>query len=175
LANEVAFCSAPQVAPLRACTENRLSERHCVQAWDVRCTPFRSADGTVSGFICGSRQRAPKCSTPGCNRSADLECDAPVERNGQRLPRRGDARLHREHSVVFYVWRLVSVEGVDHVEVSTAQPGHHGTRQTVSVDDWFRKTTATCDRPVCCSCAVRSGTLDLCAAHGRQLTAEASC
>jgi hypothetical protein len=134
----------------------------------VTCTPFRSADGTVSGFICGPRRRSPKCSTPDCSRSSELECDAPVARKDERLPRRGDARLHREHSVVFYVWQLVSVEGVDHVEISTAQPGHHGTRQTVSVDDWFRKTSATCDRPVCRRCAVRSGSLDLCAAHGRQ-------
>lgn len=133
----------------------------------MRCTPFRSADGKVSGFVCGSRRQLPKCSSPDCSNRAELECDAPVERNrlqDEPRPKRGDARLHRLHNVVFYVWGL---EG-EAVRISTSQPGY-GVSQTVTIDEWYRKTIGTCDRPVCRRCAVRSGKLDLCAAHGRQL------
>ena len=84
----------------------------------MRCTPFHDPISGASGFICGSRRSAPKCSTPGCGKRADLECDAPVERNrvqDEPLPKRGEARLHRLHNVVFYVWSLARVEGIDHV------------------------------------------------------------
>ncbi len=138
----------------------------------MRCTAFHDPISGASGFICGSRRSAPKCSTPGCGRRADLECDAPVERNrvqDEPLPKRGDARLHRLHNVVFYVWSLTQVEGIDHVTISTKQPGYGGTTQTVSVTEWHSKTIGTCDKPVCRSCAVRVGELDYCGAHSRQL------
>lgn len=134
----------------------------------MRCTPINLGRG-MTGFVCGSRARLPKCSTPGCSGNGELECDAPVERKDPPLPKRGDAGLHREHKIVFFVWSLTSVEGVDHVTISSAPPGHHGTLQTVSVDDWFRKTTATCDKPVCRRCSQRVGDLDYCGAHARQL------
>lgn len=136
------------------------------------CTPFRSADGQVTGFVCGPRRRMPNCSTPGCRGRAELECDAPVERNrvqDEPLPKRGDARLHRLHNVVFYVHALRQVEGVNHVTISTKQPGCGGALQTVPVTDWLSKTIGTCDKPVCRSCAVRVGELDYCGAHGRRL------
>lgn len=137
----------------------------------MRCTPFVSADGTMSGFICGSRQHLPKCSTPDCSNRAELECDAPVERNrleDEPRPKRGDARLHRLHNVVFYVW---AVEG-ESVRISTSQPGS-GVSQTATIDEWLRKTVATCDRPVCRRCAVRQGKLDICPAHARAAAKEA--
>lgn len=132
----------------------------------MRCTPFNLGNG-VSGFICGSRARLPKCSTPGCPGKGELECDAAVERKSPAQPKRGDAGLHREHKVVFFVWSLSNVEGVDHVTISTAAPGHHGALQTVPVAEWFRKTTATCDKPVCRRCATSVDGLDFCGPHAR--------
>lgn len=117
--------------------------------------------------VCGGRGRSPTCSTPGCKRRGTLECDCPVERE-PTLPRPGDARLHRERKVLFYVWRLVQVAGVDHVVISTKPPGDScGVRQTVTVDDWHRKSSATCDRPICTRCRVQVGPLDYCPAHAR--------
>lgn len=132
------------------------------------CRTFHDNSGKPVAIVCGPVRR-PKCSTLGCRRSAGLECDHPVERpaDSEALPKRGDARLHRERKVVFYVWSLVSVEGVDHVTISTHQPGSRcsGVLQTVSVDDWFRKTMATCDRALCERCAVKVGSLDVCPEH----------
>lgn len=132
----------------------------------MKCTPLDLGNG-VSGFVCGSRTRRPKCSTPGCGRAADLECDAPVERNrvqDEPGPKLGDARLHRLHNVVFYVW---AVEG-ESVRISTSPRPGYGVSQTTTILEWLSKTVGTCDRPVCRGCAVKSGKLDFCAAHGRQ-------
>lgn len=129
------------------------------------CRTIVLPDGTT-GIVCGIR--APRCSTPGCGRKAELECDHAVQRKTPpKRPKRGDARVHREHRVIFYVWR---VEG-EQVNISIAQPGKHGTIQTVPIADWFAKTDATCDRPICSGCCVRVGRLEYCQAHGRAVTA----
>lgn len=132
----------------------------------MRCTPIDLGNG-VTGIVCTrGRGSLPACSTPGCRRKGRLECDHPVEREHPAVPKRGDARLHRKHGVVFYVW---SVTG-DQVTVSTGQPGASrsaGMLQTVSLADWWAKTSATCDRPICERCSVRRGGLDICPAHAR--------
>ncbi len=139
----------------------------------MRCSSVYLGNG-VGAIVCGSRSRLPKCSTPGCSGKGELECDAPVERNrvqDEPLPKRGDARLHRLHNVVFYVWSLKQVDGVDHVTISMRPPGHGGVLQTVPVSEWHAKTIGTCDKPVCRRCAARVGELDYCGAHARALTA----
>lgn len=46
--------------------------------------------------------------------------------------------------------------------------GSHGQVFKQSVEDWFEKTRATCNRAICARCAVRVGALDYCGPHGRQ-------
>jgi len=121
-------------------------------------------DGRPIGIACG---RIPhrKCSTPGCSNHAGKLCDYPVERNDP--PKRGDARLHREHNLLFYVW---GVEGGS-ITISQRDPGAGsgcGVTQTVTVADWFAKSRASCDRPTCHKCSVSVGPdQDYCAAHAR--------
>ncbi len=141
----------------------------------MACSTLHDDTGKPVAIVCGPRTRRRKCSTPGCARPTDLECDAAVERKPvggvDPCPQRGDARVHKVHGIVFYVWRVVGDYGFDaQVVISTKQPGSRcgGTQQTVSTSEWFAKTSATCDRPVCVRCVVRQGQLDLCAAHGRQ-------
>jgi hypothetical protein len=115
------------------------------------------------GIACG-RVDFKKCSTPGCTNHANKLCDYPVERNDP--PKRGDARLHREHKLIFYVWTVDEHE----VTISQKPPGGFGTGvlQTVPIADWFAKSQATCDRPTCQKCSVSVGPdRDYCAAHGR--------
>jgi hypothetical protein len=119
--------------------------------------------GKAIGIVCGST-RHKKCSTPGCHGHADRLCDYPVQR--QDPPKRGDARLHIERNVVFYVWSVKA----DAITISPSEPGsrRHGVLQTVTLAEWFTKSTATCDRPICARCAVRVGPdRDLCGAHAR--------
>jgi len=133
----------------------------------MRCEPFEH-NGVV-GFVCSSGRGArPRCSTPRCRRAARLECDAAVDRPHPDVPRRGDARLHREHRVIFYVWSVRETE----VTVSTGAPGTgcaRGVLQTVPLADWWAKTTATCDAALCEQCATRIGALDYCAAHAAEV------
>lgn len=115
-------------------------------------------------WLCGSRPKRKRCSTPNCGNWSELECDHPVTRKTKPTPERGDARLHREHKRIFYVWHCED----DQVSVSQTAPGlQHPVLQHVTVEDWFAKTDATCNRPICRSCAVRVGELDYCGAHGR--------
>lgn len=43
----------------------------------------------------------------------------------------------------------------------------------LSWSSWFERTRPGCDKPVCRRCVVRLGTLDICAAHGRELARQA--
>ncbi len=128
----------------------------------------------VMAIVCGRRQPRKRCSTPGCGALADLECDWAVAGRPKPTPKRGDARVHRKHGIVFYVHEVQTNpdDPDDHlICIATSQPGARPIKspQTVTEEDWYFKTDATCDRPVCRRCAVRSGTLDFCAAHGREL------
>lgn len=106
----------------------------------------------------------PKCSTPGCHKRAELECDHPVEARLAEppVPKVGDSRLHNQHRRTFYVRRVNEITR----EVTIAH--ERGALQVVSWDDWFRKASATCDRPICAKCAVEVGPgLHHCPAHAR--------
>lgn len=119
--------------------------------------------GKPIGIACG-RVDHKRCSTPGCANHAGKLCDYPVERNDP--PKRGDARMHRERNLVFYVWTVDNGE----VTISQNPPDRlrAGGLQTVSIADWFAKSQATCDRPTCQKCSVSVGPdQDYCAAHGR--------
>jgi hypothetical protein len=109
-------------------------------------------------IVCGGRPRAPNCSTPGCRRKGSLECDCPVERP-DTMPKVGDARLHKTHRRVFYV-RAVHRYRID-------EAAGRSLRRCAS--DWFAKTSATCDRPICDGCAVDVEGLDYCRPHAEVL------
>ena len=128
------------------------------------CRPIRSPDVRALGFACGPAHRRPKCSTPGCNGRGELECDAVVERP-RTAPTRDDIRLHRKHQLPF---RILSVD-TGAGQVSVSRHDGRGVLQVVTIDEWFAKTDATCDRPVCRRCAVSVGGLDYCGVHGRAL------
>jgi hypothetical protein len=123
-------------------------------------------------IACGSRPARKRCSTPGCRRAADLACDYPIirARSLEPTPKRGDARLHRQHRVLFFVWS-VSLEGSGSVSICQQDPNTElrpGKLQDASFEDWFAKTDPTCDRPVCSRCTVNGGGgLDFCGAHVR--------
>jgi len=123
---------------------------------------LRDEAGKPIGIACG-RTPHKKCSTPGCTHHADKLCDHPIERNDP--PKRGDVRLHREHRVLFHVW---AVEG-DAVTIAQQPPGSRCVHvQTVTRADWFAKSAATCDRPICSRCAVSAGPdRDICPPHAR--------
>jgi hypothetical protein len=132
----------------------------------MRCT-FHG-NGVIT---CGSRGRLPSCSTPGCRGKGELSCDHAVKRD--KPPKAGDARLHRKHGVVFYIW---AVEG-DEVTLSTAPLPVPGQRrspasQVVTLAELAERSAPTCDRAVCRGCAVRVGEIDLCGAHGREHAAQ---
>ncbi len=56
----------------------------------MRCTPFVSPDGKITGYICGPRRPVKKCSA--CKvRDASLECDFPLA--GKKLGKTCDAAL----------------------------------------------------------------------------------
>jgi hypothetical protein len=114
-------------------------------------------------WICGARSRRKRCSTPNCGGYSELECDAPVQKR-PGTPKVGDARLHRERQAIFYVHRIDG-ESLHISSKSTDVPG--APLQQVTREEWFAKTDATCDRPICRRCAVRVGRLDYCGAHGR--------
>jgi hypothetical protein len=117
-------------------------------------------------IVCGSRGRLPSCSTPGCRGKGELSCDHAVKRD--KPPKAGDARLHRTHGVVFYVW---AIDG-DEVTLSTAPLPVPGQRrspgsQVVTLAELAERSDPTCDRPVCKRCAGHDGELDFCGAHAR--------
>lgn len=127
-------------------------------------------------IVCGSRRKLKDCSTPGCRNKAELACDHPIirARSLEPKPKRGDCRLHREHKLLFFVWS-VNPDGT--LTVSQSDPGNEfrpAVLQDVTEDRWFEVSDPTCDRPVCRRCAVQSGGLDYCGAHGRALPAEAT-
>lgn len=124
----------------------------------MKCTPMRVGPNGEVAIVCGSR-RTRTCSVKGCRRQATVDCDYPVEREPGE-PKRGDARLHKERRVIFYVWSTTGT----HVNISTKPPGSRsaGVLQTVTVEEWHRKSSATCDKPVCSRHAVRDGGLDYC-------------
>jgi len=124
------------------------------------CTHVRLGNG-ASAIVCTGRRRRRQCSTPGCRNDATLDCDWAVQRRQRREPRVGDARVHDEHRVIFYVVHVVG----QRVKVSTRPDG--GIMTMVTFDDWLGKTSPTCNRAVCPRCSVRDGRLDLCGAHGR--------
>lgn len=129
-------------------------------------TIIHDKDGRPVGIACGHR-RHRSCSTPGCRNDAPLSCDAPVTRENPPKPKRGDTRLHRERKIVFEVLAIDE----QREEVTVTQHGRR-TLQVVSIADWFRKSDATCDRPLCPGCATRVGEIDLCGPHAREATKE---
>lgn len=126
----------------------------------MRCHPLDLRNG-VRVITCTSGRKTKSCSTPGCGGRGTQECDHPVKREG--TPKVGDARLHVERKVIFYIR---AIEG-DTLKVSTQPPGGSGLVQTTTIAEWFAKTDATCSRAMCKRCAVRVGGLEYCAAHGR--------
>lgn len=121
----------------------------------MHCRFFRG------GVVCTSRRSLPKCSTPGCRNRAELTCDYPVKRAAE--PKRGDARLHRFHKRIFYVWY---VDG-DKVGLSESPPPlrlEEALRapQEVTLAELAERSDPTCDRPVCSKCAVQRSGLDFC-------------
>lgn len=124
---------------------------------------FRLPDGTVA-FIDSSEPRHPKCSTPGCRKAGKMQCDFAVLREHDGVPKVGNARVHKVHNHIYFV-RRVHENGT--VTISSSPPGSAELRwpQTVSVADWFAKTSATCDKHVCPTCAGHVGSLDFCAEH----------
>jgi hypothetical protein len=128
------------------------------------CRTIRSPDGRALGVACGPKPRRPKCSTPGCNGRGELECDAVVERP-REAPKRDDVRLHKKHQLPFRILAVDTAAG----QVTVTRHDGGGALQAVSIDEWFSKTDATCDRPVCRRCAVSVGSLDYCGVHGRAL------
>lgn len=123
----------------------------------MRCT-WLAPNVVVCGTSGGRR-----CSTPGCARVGELACDHPVKRDTP--PKVGDARLHRVHRVIFYIWLI---EG-DEVTVGKRRPGHRyaGRCQVVTLAELAERSDPTCDKPVCKRCAGRDGELDYCGAHAR--------
>lgn len=122
------------------------------------------------GFVCGPSPRRKRCS---CGELADLECDYPVGKPDPKAPKVGDCRINIYNRKVFFVWQ---VEPHGEVLVSRKRP----TLQAVPRDAlrmkwevWFERTRATCDRAVCRRCVVRSGSLDFCPAHGREVAKKA--
>lgn len=115
------------------------------------------------GIVCGIRR--PRCSSCGRAR-ADLECDAPITcKSRPRAPCRGDARVHLEQRRVFYVHLTLG----DAIHVAVRPPGDAlAVLQVVTLEAWFSKTGATCNRALCRGCAERVGALDLCPAHARE-------
>jgi hypothetical protein len=139
----------------------------------VKCTPVNFGNG-VTGFVCGRREPRKRCSS--CKQNwADLECDAGVVKpNASRMPKRGDARVHRQHAVVFYVHG--TQQNPDDpsdmlVMIATTAPGERPVKNphTATAEDWYFKTDATCDRSICRACATRIGKLDFCPPHARAL------
>lgn len=133
----------------------------------MRCTFF------PGGVICSGRRSLPKCSTPGCRNRADKSCDAPVTRENPPAPKPGDTRLHREHKIVFYVWTVDAEAST--VIIGQSPPPLPGQRPCIapqkrSFAEWFAKSDATCDRPICSRCATEAGELDLCQPHAREAT-----
>jgi hypothetical protein len=49
------------------------------------CTPFHTPDG-LTGIVCTSRRRAPRCSVAGCNAPSGFQCDHRV-RGGKTCDR----------------------------------------------------------------------------------------
>lgn len=148
-------------------------------------------DGVVA-IVCGRRESRKRCS---CGELTDLLCDYPIgERGNPKPPKVGDARTNIYNRKVFYVWHVVNAGDEDfekapagyvlasdpsvptitgaRVVVSTKQPSFAATPPGALVMTWaawFDRTRPACDRPVCRRCVVKLGTLDICAAHGREL------
>lgn len=120
---------------------------------------MRDDKGQVIGRLCG-HSRYRKCSTPGCTRHADRECDHPVQRKVSS-PKVGDTRVHKQHKQLYYVR---SINGAE-LTISTSETC--GVLQVVSLAEWNEKADATCDRPICGRCAVNVEGQDWCQAHAR--------
>ncbi|HEX2882262.1 MAG TPA: hypothetical protein VHO25_22230, partial [Polyangiaceae bacterium] len=126
----------------------------------MRCTTYRHGD--VTAVVCSSG-RTRVCAS--CGAAATQECDHPVKRPNPARPKRGDARVHREFQRVFYVHDVSP--GL--VTISTSERGSTRSPKTTTVttENWFKKTSAMCNRPICKRCAVKSGELELCPPHAR--------
>lgn len=126
---------------------------------------IRLPDGSVA-FVDGAAPRYPKCSTQGCRRAGKLQCDGAIfeHEDARKPPAIGDARVHKLQNAVFYVRRLHDNETVT---ITTSPPGSSELRfpHTVSLADWFAKTSATCGKHVCNQCAGHVGSLDFCFEH----------
>lgn len=142
----------------------------------MKCKTIVMGDGVVM-IVCGRRESRKRCS---CGELTDLLCDYPIgERGNPKPPKVGDARTNIHNRKVFYVWHVEppkdpteqrAPEG--RVVVSTKQPSFAATPPGALVMTWaawFDRTRPACDRPVCWRCVVKLGTLDICAAHGREL------
>lgn len=93
----------------------------------------------------------------------------------RKVPKVGDARVHRQRAVIFYVHEVQTNPGDPDdqiVCIATTPPGVKPVRnaQSVKAEEWYFKTDATCNRPICKGCAHRVGNLEYCGAHARNLT-----
>lgn len=132
----------------------------------MKCETVVMGGGVVM-IVCGRRESRKRCS---CGELTDLLCDYPIgERGEPKPPKVGDARTNIHNRKVFYVAVDASTRMV---VVSTAQRAFGAGAATpyhLGWDQWFDRTRPGCDRPVCRRCVVKLGTLDICAAHGREL------
>lgn len=137
----------------------------------MKCTPIDLGNGAVA-FVCSRNAPRKRCS---CGALTDLLCDYPIgEKARPRAPKIGDCRTNIHNRKVFYV-HGVDVEG-RMVVVSTSARAFGATAATpyhLGWASWFERTRPGCDKPVCRACVVRLGTLDICAAHGRELARQA--
>ncbi len=133
----------------------------------MKCETILVGDGVVA-IVCGRRESRKRCS---CGELTNLLCDYPVgEKKAPKAPKVGDARTNIHNRKVFYVHK-VDTEKLS-VVVSTKPPSFapaKGALYHLGWASWFERTRPACDRPVCQRCVVRRGTLDFCAAHGREL------
>ncbi len=133
----------------------------------MKCETLYVGPG-VMAIVCGRRQPRKRCS---CGGLTELLCDYPVgEKGAPKPPKVGDARTNIHNRKVFYVWSVQ--HDPDVVVVHTRQPTlqmipRNAIEMTWAV--WWERTRPGCDRPVCRRCVVHRGTLDFCAAHGREL------
>lgn len=133
----------------------------------MKCRTIVMGDGVVA-IVCGRRESRKRCS---CGELTDLLCDYPIgERGNPKPPKVGDARTNIHNRKVFYVHQVD--RKLRTVVVGLVAPTLAVTRCALyhlGWDSWFDRTRPACDRPVCRRCVVKLGTLDICAAHGREL------
>lgn len=133
----------------------------------MKCRTIVMGEGVVA-IVCGRRESRKRCS---CGELTDLLCDYPIGEKGKpKPPKVGDARTNIHNRKVFYVHAVNVGDRV--VSVGLKPPSFSawtGQLFWLGWDQWFDRTRPACDRPVCRRCVVRHGTLDICAAHGREL------